>query len=438
MLTVTKFGGSSLSCESQFKKVKNIVLSDPKRKIVVCSALGKRDSSDSKITDLLYILHAHLKYSVPYDDIWNIIVKRFTDVKAELSLKFDIEGEFDKLKKELNKNISQDYLVSRGEYLTAMLMSEYLGYAFLDAREAITFNFDGSVDYNTTEQKVKSFFAENQKVVVPGFYGAYPNGSVKLLSRGGSDITGSILAKCLNATVYENWTDVSGILMADPRIIDKPLPIKQITYNELRELSYMGANVLHEETIFPVQTLNIPINIRNTNEPDNPGTIITSKCDDESQVITGIAGKKNFLSVCISKSHMSNEVGFLRKVLSIFEKYNLSIEHVPTGIDSVSVIVSEDQINDCIYEIVADLKRDLNPDKVEVVRNIALVAVVGRNMYKRTGLSGKLFGVLGNNGINIKMIAQGPQELNVIVGVDDKDYESTIKTIYEEFVIKGK
>lgn len=438
MLTVTKFGGSSLSCESQFKKVKNIVLSDPKRKIVVCSALGKRDSSDSKITDLLYILHAHLKYSVPYDDIWNIIYKRFIDVKNELGLSFDIEGEFESLKKELNKNISQDYLVSRGEYLTAKLMSEYLGYQFVDARDTITFNFDGTIDYNATEIKVKDAFSKNQKIVVPGFYGAYPNGSVKLLSRGGSDITGSILAKCLNATIYENWTDVSGILMADPRIIEKPLPIKQITYGELRELSYMGANVLHEETIFPVQALNIPINIRNTNEPENPGTIITSKCDDESQIITGIAGKKNFVSICVSKSHMSNEVGFLRKVLSIFEKYNISIEHVPTGIDSVSIVVSEDQINDCIYEVVADLKRDLQLDKVEVVKNIALVAVVGRNMSKRVGLSGKLFGVLGNQGINIRMIAQGPQELNVIVGVDDKDYEATIKTIYNEFVIKNK
>lgn len=436
MLTVTKFGGSSLSCESQFKKVRNIVLSDPKRKIVVCSALGKRDSSDSKITDLLYILHAHLKYSVPYDDIWNIIVKRFKDVKEELKLSFDIEAEFSKLKSELNKNISQDYLVSRGEYLTAKLMSEYLGYSFLDAKDAIIFNYDGTVDYATTEKKVKEFFNENQKVVVPGFYGAYQNGLVKLLSRGGSDITGSILAKCLNAAVYENWTDVSGILMADPRIIDKPLPIKQITYNELRELSYMGASVLHEETIFPVQTLNIPINIRNTNEPENPGTIITSQCDDESQIITGIAGKKNFVSICLSKSHMSNEVGFLRKVLSVFEKYSISIEHVPTGIDSVSVVVSEEQVNDCIYDIIADLKRELSPDKVEVVRNIALVAVVGRNMYKRTGLSGKLFGVLGNNGINIKMIAQGPQELNVIVGIDDKDYEATIKTIYNGFVIR--
>lgn len=438
MLTVTKFGGSSLSCESQFKKVKNIVLSDPKRKIVVCSALGKRDSSDSKITDLLYILHAHLKYSVPYDDIWNIIYKRFIDVKKELKLSFDIEGEFEILKKELNKNISQDYLVSRGEYLTAKLMSEYLGYEFVDARDTITFNFDGTIDYNATEIKVKEAFNKNQKIVVPGFYGAYPNGSVKLLSRGGSDITGSILAKCLNATIYENWTDVSGILMADPRIISKPLPIKQITYGELRELSYMGANVLHEETIFPVQALNIPINIRNTNEPDNPGTIITSKCDDESQIITGIAGKKNFVSVCVSKSHMSNEVGFLRKVLSIFEKYNISIEHVPTGIDSVSIVVSEDQINDCIYEVVADLKRELQLDKVEVVKNIALVAVVGRNMSKRVGLSGKLFGTLGNQGINIRMIAQGPQELNVIVGIDDKDYEATIKTIYNEFVINNK
>ncbi|MDE6584722.1 MAG: aspartate kinase, partial [Anaeroplasmataceae bacterium] len=274
MLVVTKFGGSSLSCATQFAKVKNIVLADAKRKIVVVSALGKRDSSDTKITDLLYILHAHLKYGVPYMDIWNMISSRLVEIEEELELNSNIMSDLEALKQELNKSISEDYLVSRGEYLTAKLMSSYLGYPFVDAKDLIAFSYDGKVDYPTTEKKVRIAFSEHGTIVVPGFYGAYPNGSVRLFSRGGSDVTGSILAKCLNVGLYENWTDVPGILAADPRIIDKPKAIKEITYAELRELSYMGANVLHEETVFPVQSLNIPINLKNTNDPLNPGTLI--------------------------------------------------------------------------------------------------------------------------------------------------------------------
>jgi len=317
MLVVTKFGGSSLSCATQFAKVKNIVMSDAKRKIVVVSALGKRDSKDTKITDLLYILHAHLKYSVPYDDIWNMIVTRFVGVQEELGIKYNIIDDLNSLKNELNKSISEDYLVSRGEYLTAKLMSSYLGYAFVDAKDIISFSYNGKLDEALTEKKVKLAFSEHGTIVVPGFYGAYPNGSVKLLSRGGSDITGSILSKCLSVSLYENWTDVSGILAADPRIIDKPRAIKEITYEELRELSYMGANVLHEETIFPVQSLNIPINLKNTNDPEHPGTFIKNVCEDQTYDVTGLAGKKEFVSFTISKSHMSNEIGFLRKSLSL-------------------------------------------------------------------------------------------------------------------------
>lgn len=433
MLVVTKFGGSSLSCATQFEKVKNIVTSDPKRKIVVVSALGKRDSSDTKITDLLYILHAHLKYSVPYEDIWNMIYTRFVGVQNDLGIKYDITQDLDALYKELNKNISQDYLVSRGEYLTAKLMSSYLGYAFVDAKDLLVFNYDAKMDDEITEKNVKAAFAKHGTIVVPGFYGGFPNGSVKLLSRGGSDVTGSILSKCLNVSLYENWTDVSGILAADPRIITKPRAIKEITYAELRELSYMGASVLHEETVFPVQQLNIPINLKNTNDPSHPGTLIKNVCTDESSIVTGIAGKKDFLSFNISKDHMSNEIGFLRRALSIFEKYNVSIEHIPSGIDSFSVVVAGSSVEKCQYELVTELRKDLEAN-VTVEKDIALVAVVGRNMAKRSGICGSIFQTLGKEKVNVKLLAQGPEELNIIIGVDSKDYETTLKALYENLV----
>lgn len=433
MLVVTKFGGSSLSCATQFEKVKNIVTSDPKRKIVVVSALGKRDSSDTKITDLLYILHAHLKYSVPYEDIWNMLYTRFVGVQKDLGINYDITKDLDALYKELNKNISQDYLVSRGEYLTAKLMSSYLGYTFVDAKDLLVFNYDAKMDEGTTENNVKNAFAKYGTIVVPGFYGAFPNGSIKLLSRGGSDVTGSILSKCLNVSLYENWTDVSGILAADPRIIDKPRAIKEITYAELRELSYMGASVLHEETVFPVQQLNIPINLKNTNEPSHPGTLIKNVCTDESNIVTGLAGKKDFLSFNISKDHMSNEIGFLRRALSIFEKYNVSIEHIPSGIDSFSVVVAGSSVEKCQYELVTELRKELEAN-VTVEKDIALVAVVGRNMAKRSGICGTIFQTLGQEKINVKLLAQGPEELNIIIGVDSKDYETTLKALYQNLV----
>ncbi len=433
MLVVTKFGGSSLSCAKQFKKVKDIVLSNPMRKIVVVSALGKRDSNDSKITDLLYILHAHLKYSVPYEDVWQIICQRYKEVRDDLKLDFDIEAELKIIESQLDKSIPQDYLVSRGEFLAAKLMSSYLGYEFLDAKEVIEFNYDGTVNFEVTERKVKERVSALKKVVVPGFYGAYGNGVIKLFSRGGSDITGSIMAKCVNASIYENWTDVSGIMVTDPRIVKNPKIIKEITYNELRELSYMGANVLHEDSIFPVQALNIPIKILNTNEPDCEGTIISNECKDNSQAITGIAGKKNFVAITIYKRHMSNEVGFLRKTLSIFERYNVSIEHIPTGIDNVSIVVARDQIEKCLYELIVDLKQELGAE-VTLWEDIALIAVVGRNMANKKGLCGKLLSVLGENGVNMKMIDQGPDELNIILGINDSDYEKAIKVIYDNIM----
>ncbi len=433
MFVVTKFGGSSLSCAKQFKKVRDIVLSDPMRKIVVVSALGKRDANDSKITDLLYILHAHLKYSVPYEDVWKIIYDRYVEVRDDLKLDYKIEDELDLIAGQLDKNIPQDYLVSRGEFLAAKLMSRYLGYEFLDAKDVIEFNYDGTVNFDATGRKTKEKVAQLKKVVVPGFYGAYGNGVIKLFSRGGSDITGSIMAKCVNATVYENWTDVSGIMVTDPRIVKNPKSIKEITYNELRELSYMGANVLHEDSIFPVQELNIPIKILNTNEPECPGTIISNECKDNSQAITGIAGKKNFVAITVYKDHMSNEVGFLRKCLSIFEKYDISIEHVPTGIDNLSIVVARDQVEKCLYELIVDLKQELGAE-VTLWEDIALIAVVGRNMAHKCGLCGKLLSVLGENGVNMKMIDQGPDELNIILGINNCDYEKAIKVIYDNLM----
>lgn len=433
MMVVAKFGGSSLSCAAQFQKVKNIVISDPKRTVVVVSALGKRNSNDTKITDLLYILHAHLKFSVPYDDIWNMLYSRFVEVKESLNIDYDITTDLDNLKNELNKNISQDYLVSRGEFLTAKLMSNFLGYDFVDSKDIIVFNYDGKIDYVATEAKTREAYDKHKTMVVPGFYGSYPNGNIKLFSRGGSDVTGSIIAKCLNALMYENWTDVSGIMAADPRIVENPKTIDQVTYTELRELSYMGANVLHEETIFPVQELNIPINIKNTNEPTHKGTIIKQVCDANDNVITGIAGKKGFKSFTIFKNHMSNEVGFLRKTLSIFEKYNVSIEHVPSGIDSFAVIVASESVEKIEYELVADLKQELEAS-VTIDDDIALVAIVGRNMAKRSGICAQVFNVLGDAKISVKMLAQGPLELNIIVGIKSSDYTEAIKELYQHLV----
>lgn len=434
MFVVAKFGGSSLASAEQFKKVKGIVSSSDVRNIVVVSAAGKRNKADSKLTDLLFLLHAHLRYSVPYENVWNLIETRFLDIKKELDLKIDIKQELEELKSTLSKDTNEDFLVSRGEYFTARLMSEYLGYQFVDAKDLILFNYDGTLNQEKTKEAVNIAFKKYGKMIVPGFYGAYPDGQIHLLSRGGSDVTGSILAQASGATKYENWTDVSGVLMADPRIIDNPKGITQITYSELRELSYMGASVLHQETVFPVQQANIPIYIKNTNKPEDEGTIIQENCDDDSQIITGIAGKKNFTSFTIYRDQMSNEVGVISAALAVFDKYKISIEHIPTGIDNFSVVVESKDVEKILYDVVADLRNNISGSTVTVEDGIALVAVVGRNMASKPGISGKIFGVIGNAGINIKMIAQGSQELNIIVGVLNEDFEKTIKSIYDAFV----
>ena len=434
MAVVVKFGGSSMANANQFQKVKNIVSSNPERKIVVVSAAGKRNSEDTKLTDLLFLLHAHLKYQVSYSNVMKMIEDRFYDIKNELNLKFDLDNELNELKAKLNKNTNQDFLVSRGEYITAKLMSEYLDYTFVDAKDLIFFNYDGTFNMPKIKEATKEAFQKYGKIIVPGFYGSLPDGNIKLLSRGGSDITGSLLAAAIDATKYENWTDVSGVLMADPRIVKNPKGINQITYNELRELSYMGASVLHQETVFPVQQANIPINILNTNQADDPGTIIMENCTDKTQIITGIAGRKDFTSFTIHKDHISDQVGVIRDALDIFAKYNISVEHVPTGIDNFSVVVASADVEKCIYDLIHDLNTTIKGSTVEIDDGIALIAVVGRNMASKPGISGQIFGVLGQNDINIKMIAQGARELTIIVGVLNSDFEKTINTIYNHFV----
>lgn len=439
MLKVAKFGGSSLADATQFKKIKKIIESDKTRCFVVVSATGKRFKDDNKVTDLLYLCHAHIKYGVSYDAIFSLIEERYLSIKNELQLSFDLEHEFQMIRSQMNNNVQLDYLVSRGEYLTAKLMAEYLNYDFVDAKDFISFNFDGSLNMEKTSALLNNILKDHKKIVVPGFYGTLPNGTIKVMSRGGSDITGSIIANIINATVYENWTDVSGILMADPRIIENPKQIERITYSELRELSYMGANVLHEEAIFPVKEKNIPINILNTNDPSNPGTMIMENCQkfDEKNpphFITGIAGRKDFTVVSVYKSHMSNEIGIVRKVLQVFENYKISIENIPSGIDSFSIIVASEQVENCLYDIIADIKESVHPDTVKVIDKIALIATVGRGMVYRPGISGKLFAQLGNHDINIRLINQGSDEINIIVGVENRDFEKTIRVIYDKFI----
>ena len=439
MIKITKFGGSSLANAQQFAKVKHIIESDPARRFVVVSAVGRANKHDNKVTDLLYLCQAHMQYHVDCSPVFDMIKERYIQIRNDLHLNSPNERELASLWNQMKTSISVDELVSRGEYLTARLMAEYLGYAFVDAKDVIRFRYDGSIDYDFCEKSLQRIARNHQPFVMPGFYGSAPDGRIRVMTRGGSDITGSILAKCLHADLYENWTDVSGFLMADPRIVRNPQPIRTITYSELRELSYMGASVLHEEAIFPIRDTNIPINILNTNQPDNPGTIILNELSEDAEddsVITGIAGKKDFTVVAIYKNHMSDEIGIVRKALSVFERYRVSIEHVPSGIDSFSVVVATRDVKDIIYDIVNDIRREIHPDHIKVSDEIALISTVGRNMSSRPGISGRLFAALGNNDINIRMIAQGSDEINIIVGVENKDFEKTIAVIYDGFIQK--
>ncbi len=434
MQKVVKFGGSSLADAGQFAKVKNIIESDASRNIVVVSALGKRNKDDHKITDLLYLTEAHLKYGVDAKSVFDIVKTRYFEVKNDLNLDLDLEKEFEIIESKFSKTVDKEMLVSRGEYLAAKMMAKYLNYQFVDAAELIYFDYSGKVDNEKTDKAIKEVLAKYQKIVVPGFYGVYPDGKIHLLSRGGSDVTGSLLAKGADATIYENWTDVSGFLVTDPRIVDNPKQIKEISYEELRELSYMGANVLHEDTIFPVQELDIPINIKNTNKPEDAGTIIASNPLDTNQIITGIAGKKDYESITIIKKPKTEKLKVMREVLDVMAKYGINVEHMPSSIDTFSLIIESKKIAKHLYEVIYELKSLEDVMDVIVENDIALVAVVGRNMATKPGMSAKLFSIFGTNKINIKVIAQASQELSIIVGVENKDFEKAIKAIYDGLV----
>ena len=435
MIKICKFGGSSVASADQFRRVKEIVESDRDRRFIVVSAVGKRVSTDNKITDLLLLVNAHVKYHVDCSPLLADIKARFVEIADELGVTWPVAEKFDLFAANITKH-SPEYIVSRGEWFTAHIMADFLGYPFVDAADVMVFHHNGTVDLERTSVRLKDAVQRKGSFVFPGFYGATVEGSIKLFQRGGGDITGAILARCLDAGLYENWTDVSGFLSADPRIIDNPRSIHRITFDEMRELSYMGASVLQEEAIFPVREANIPIQIKNTNHPEAEGTIIseTAAAGVDEHLITGIAGKRDFLTVHIQKAHMSNSVGIVRKTLSIFERYGISIEHIPTGIDSFGVVVNGADVKDIIYQIVSDIRKEIAPDNVTVVDKIALLTVVGRNMSKRSGTSGKIFGALGDAGINIRLITQSSQEISIIVGVDNDDFEKAIKVIYDRFV----
>jgi aspartate kinase len=435
VIKVAKFGGSSVCDAEQFKKVKSIVASDPERRFVVVSAAGKRRPGDNKITDLLLLVNAHIEYHVDCTSLLATIEGRFMEIAHELNLSFPVADEFAHFIENI-KSYSPEYIVSRGEWFTGQLMAEYLGLPFVDAADVVIFHHDGTVDMQRTQTKLREAVVRtNGRFLLPGFYGATVDGAIKLFKRGGGDISGAILARCLDAGLYENWTDVSGFLAADPRIVESPRGIHRITFEEMRELSYMGASVLQEEAIFPVREVNIPIQIKNTNQPDDSGTIIRETAGEHARehLITGIAGKKDFLAVHVQKAHMSNEVGTVRKALTIFERYGVSIEHIPTGVDSFAVVVNGADVKDNIYSVIADIQHEIQPDTVKVVDGLALISVVGRNMSRRAGTSGMIFGALGKAGINIRMITQSSQEISIILGVNNTDFERAIKVIYDTF-----
>ena len=436
MLKVAKFGGSSVAGADQFKKVKAIVEADESRRLVVASAAGKRSAQDHKLTDLLYLCHAHLTYGVSCDEILHTIEQRLIEIRDELALSCPIEQELKALEKRLTKDMSVDELVSRGEYFTSKLLAEYLGFRFVDAADCVFFGFDGQIDREKTDPAIKAALEQYGKIVIPGFYGKLPTGRVKVMTRGGSDITGALAAAAVDADVYENWTDVSGILMADPRIVDNPSPIPSITYSELRELAFMGASVLHEDSVQPVKERGIALNIRNTNRPDDPGTMIVDTVGeeqgDEDRFITGIAGRRNFTILTVLKHNMHQTVP-LRQALEILDRYKVPVEHITLGLDSFALVASSASLGDSLYDVIADIRKACRPDDVQVQDGIALVAAVGRRMPFRPGVSGRLFQALGSHGVNIRTIAQGSDEISIIVGVENEQFETAIRVMYDGF-----
>ena len=435
MKKVVKFGGSSLANAEQFRQVGDIIRSEEGRRYVVPSAPGKRFSGDTKVTDLLYACYDRAAQGKEFGGIFQEIKERYYEIIRGLDLKLSLEEEFAQIEADFRAQAGTDYAASRGEFLNGKIMAAYLGYEFVDAASVIRFDKNGNFDGEKTDRLLGKRLSKCERAVIPGFYGAKEDGTVQTFSRGGSDVTGSLVARAVHADIYENWTDVSGFLVTDPRIVENPAVIETITYRELRELSYMGATVLHEEAIFPVRKEGIPINIRNTNRPQDKGTfIVESTCRKPRYVITGIAGKKGFCSINIEKSMMNSEVGFGRKILQVFEDQGINFEHVPSGIDTMTVYVHQDEFEEKEQQVIAGIHRAVQPDFVEMESDLALIAVVGRGMKSQRGTAGRVFAALAHAHVNVKMIDQGSSELNIIIGVENRDFETAVKAIYDIFV----
>ena len=432
---VIKFGGSSVADADQLRKIKAIVEADPERRYVVVSAPGKRHKNDNKVTDMLIMLNAQAEGNMPYDQLFGAVKERYTSIAEGLGLDTDLEAWFDEIAANIEKGCSEAYIVSRGEYLSARLIAEYLGYDFVDTKNLVIFNKKGRLKVEETNEAIRAELGKHEHAVFPGFGGYEGTDEICLLSRGGSDVTGSLVARAADASMYENWTDVSGMLMADPRIVSSPLPIKYISYAELRELSYMGASVLHEDAVFPARMAGIPINIRNTNAPEDPGTVISREGGaDGEYIISGIAGKPDFTVISIYKNMMNKELGFVRRALAIIEDQKINFDHIPTGIDSLSMVIESKELEDKLDDVLEEFRRQLKPDEVIVEDKIALIAVVGRRMHKSIGVSARICNALASNGVNIKMLNQGTNEINVIIGVEAGDFEEAVRVLYAEFV----
>lgn len=435
MKKVVKFGGSSLASARQFKKVGDIIRADKTRRYVIPSAPGKRNSKDTKVTDMLYECYAAASAGASYKKILEAIKARYQEIIDGLELNLNLDHEFATIEENFVKGIGKDYAASRGEYLNGIVMANYLGYEFIDAAEVIFFDEHGNFEAELTNKELSERLEHVDRAVIPGFYGSKHDGSIKTFSRGGSDVTGSIVARAIHADLYENWTDVSGFLVTDPHIVENPEVIETITYKELRELAYMGAGVLHEDAIFPVRKEGIPINIRNTNRPEDKGTLIVeSTCRKPRYTITGIAGRKGFCAINIEKAMMNSEVGFGRKVLGVFEKFGISFEHMPSGIDTMTIMVHQDEFEEYEQSVIAGIHRAVEPDLVDLEADLALIAVVGRGMKGTRGTVGRIFSALAHARINVKMIDQGSSELNIIIGVKNSDFETAIKAIYDIFI----
>jgi len=435
-VVVAKFGGSSLADSIQFAKVKAIVEQDKNRRYIIPSAPGKRHGKDHKITDYLYMCHQLASHGINFDEVFSVVKNRYLEICKDLNLDIGLEEILEHIRLKIRDGASRDYTASRGEYLNARILASYLEFEFVDAREIIVFDVHNQYNSAATEKKIKEKLKDIPYAVIPGFYGQNTKGEIVTFSRGGSDITGAIIANGVRASLYENWTDVSGFLMADPRIVKDPKPISDITYKELRELSFMGASVLHEDAIFPVKERGIPINIKNTNAPEDPGTMIVSEETPIREVgsITGISGKKDYTSITIEKTLMNQEVGMLRKIMSIFETNDIPIDHMPSGIDTVSVVVPSAKINGKLDKVIEELKIYCKPDSIDSYPGMAIIAVVGRGMIRTKGISGKIFTSLAKNGVNIRMITQGSSEMNIIIGVDNSDFNTAVAAIYEGFI----